>query len=283
MGKPETNMKKLLSCLLALLCSGLAFAQDNPECTKSTFSFFTTFDGFFIESCKESEFGAYKFEFDGAARIIERKGKYREVWFRKKPGSTRKVSGLQIIQNHVNAVKAVKGEVMSGSNEGIYKTLYQGNEIWIHLKVYSGNPEVDNFAIISVESVPMKQEVTAIGIKGSIDSQGKMALYGIYFDTGKSDIKTESEKELKEVATYLQTNPGVSVFLVGHTDNVGEPGANLTLSRSRGEAIKQYLVTKFQVDGKRLTGDGVGQLCPVTSNDSEAGRKLNRRVEIVRK
>lgn len=276
-------MKKLLYGLLAFLCTGPALAQDNPECTNATLRFFTTFDGFYIESCKESEFGAYKFEFDGAARIVERKGKYREVWFRKKTGSTRKVSGLQIIQNHVNAVKAVKGEVMSGSNDGIYKTIYQGNELWIFLKVYSGNADVDNFGMFSVESVPMKQEVTAIGIKGSIDSQGKMALYGIFFDTGKSDIKTESEKELKEVAAYLQTNPTVSVFIVGHTDNVGEPAANLTLSKNRGEAVKQYLVSKHQIDAKRLSGDGAGQLCPVTSNDSEAGRKLNRRVEIVKK
>jgi len=260
-----------------------AHSQDNPECSGKTFTFFTTFDGFYIERCVESEFATYDFWFDGSSRVIKRQGKYREVWFRKKAGSTRKISGLQIIQNHVNAIQAVKGEVMKGSDDGIYKTTYQGNELWIHLKAYSGNMDVDNFALYSIESQPMKQEVSAQGIKGSIDSQGKMALYGIFFDTGKSDIKPESEKELKEVAAYLQDNTTLSVYLVGHTDNVGDASANLILSRSRGEAVKQFLITKHKIDSKRLAGDGVGQLCPVTSNDTEAGRKLNRRVEIVKK
>lgn len=257
--------------------------QDNPECSGKVPSFFTTFDGFYIESCKESEFGSYSFEFDGAARIVERKGKYREVWFRKKPGNTRKVSGLQIIQNHVNAIKAVNGEVMKGSNDGIYKTTYQGNELWIHLTVYSGLVDVDNFAIKSIESVPMRQEVTAIGIKGSIDSQGKVALYGILFDTGKSELKTESAKELSEVAAYLKSNPAISIYIIGHTDNVGDLATNIKLSKARGESVKQYLILNHQIDGNRLASDGVGPLCPVTSNDSESGKKLNRRVEIVKR
>src|SRR6185436_7095031 len=213
-------MKTCLTLLLFMIAVAFprmgSAQQDNPECLNKVFSFFTTFDGFYIESCKESEFASYNFELDGAARIVEKKGKYREVWFRKKPGSTRKVSGLQIIQNHVNAIKTVNGEVVKGSNDGIYKTTYQGNELWIHLTVYSGTADVDNFAIKSIESVPMKQEVTAIGIKGSVDSQGKVALYGILFDTGKSEVKPESEKELKEVAAYLQNNPTALFFIIGH-------------------------------------------------------------------
>lgn len=277
------------SCTLLLLMIVSAFPrhvsaqQDNPDCLKKVFSFFTTFDGFYIDNCTESEFGSFKFEFDGAARIVERKGKYREVWFRKKAGSTRKVSGLQIIQNHVNAIQAVKGEVMKGSNNGIYKTTYQGNEVWIYLTVYSGAADVDNFAIKSIESVPMKQEVTAVGIKGSIDSQGKVALYGILFDTGKSEIKPESAKELSEVASYMQSNPTLSFYIIGHTDNVGELAANLKLSKARAGSVKQYLILNHKLDGNRLTADGVGPLCPITSNDAESGKKLNRRVEIVKK
>lgn len=274
----------LLTVLLVFSFSLCCRAQqDNPECTTKTFSFFTTFDGFYIERCEEAEFGSYKFELDGAARILEKKGKYRVTWFRKKKDSQRLVSGLQIIQNHVNAIKAVGGEVVKGSNDGIYKTMYQGNELWIHLKVYSGNKDVDNFGIFSIESVPMVQEVSAVGIKGAMDSQGKIALYGILFDTGKSDIKPESEKELKEVAGYLQSNPTVAVYIVGHTDNVGDAASNLKLSKSRGEAVKQYLITKHKIDAARLTGEGVGPLCPVAPNDNEAGKKLNRRVEIVKK
>lgn len=277
-------MKNLSASLLAVCISCCCLAQnDNPECAGKTFSFFTTFDGFYIERCNETEFASYKFELDGASRIVEKKGKLREVWFRKKKDSQRVVSGMQIIQNHVNAIKAVSGEVVKGSNDGIYKTTFQGNELWIHLRVYGPKPDVDNFSMISIESVPMVQEVNAVGIKGSIDNIGKIALYGILFDTGKADVKPESEKELKEVASYLQSNPGVSVYIVGHTDSQGDAATNLKLSKSRGEAVKQYLITKFKIEAVRLAGDGVGQLCPVASNDTEQGRKLNRRVEIVKK
>jgi outer membrane protein OmpA-like peptidoglycan-associated protein len=128
-----------------------------------------------------------------------------------------------------------------------------------------------------------KQEATAIDIKGSMDSLGKIALYGIFFDAGKSNIKPESAKELKAIANYLEGNPTITIYLVSHTDNVGAVNANLALSKKRGEAVKQYLVEKLMIDPNRLTGGGVGQLCPITSNDTEAGRKLNRRLEIVKK
>jgi outer membrane protein OmpA-like peptidoglycan-associated protein len=261
-----------------------AFGQaDKPECIHKTVAFFTTFDGFYIERCKESEFGSYRFELDGASRIVEKQGKFRQIFFRKKSDNQRKVSGLQIIQNHVNAIKSVKGEVVSGSKDRIYRTTYQGNDLWIEVLVYHGKEDVDNFSIVSVESQSMKQEVSALGIKDAIDRDGKMALYNILFDTGKSDIKSESEKELKEVAAFLQSNPTLSIYIVGHTDNVGSFNSNLTLSKSRGESVKQYLITKHSIDPKRLAGEGVGSLSPVSSNDSEEGRKLNRRVEIVKK
>jgi len=129
----------------------------------------------------------------------------------------------------------------------------------------------------------MKQEVSALDIKGSIASSGKIALYGILFDTGKSEIKSESEKTLSSVANFLKDNPEVNVYIVGHTDNVGDYALNQKLSKSRGESVKSYLVSKYGISATRLSGDGAGSICPVTSNDTEEGRALNRRVEIVKK
>ena len=108
-------------------------------------------------------------------------------------------------------------------------------------------------------------------------------MYGIPFDTGKSDIKPESEKAISSVATYLKENPEVNVYIVGHTDNVGDYTMNQKLSKSRGEAVKNYLVMRHNISATRLTGDGVGPVCPVTTNETEEGRSLNRRVEIVKK
>ena len=87
---------------------------------------------------------------------------------------------------------------------------------------------------------------------------------------------------LKELP-YLKENPEVNVYIVGHTDNAGDYAMNKKLSLSRGESVKNYLVTRFKISATRLTGDGAGPVCPVTTNETSEGRALNRRVEIVKK
>ncbi|PKL85305.1 MAG: hypothetical protein CVV22_08555 [Ignavibacteriae bacterium HGW-Ignavibacteriae-1] len=278
-------MKKHILLLLLCAIPILSYAQnDNPDCLEKTFKFFTVFDGFYVKDyCNYSEFGSYDFIVDRGARSIKKEGVYREVWFNKKEDNTRKVSGLQILQNHANAIKAAGGEVLKESDGSVFKTTYNGKELWIYVNANTNSTDLDNYGIISIEVDVMKQEVSALDIKESIASQGKIALYGILFDTGKSDIKPESEKAISSIATYLKENPGLNVYIVGHTDNVGSYDMNQKLSKSRGESVKNYLVTKYNILATRLTGDGVGPVCPVTTNETEEGKALNRRVEIVKK
>lgn len=278
-------MKKVILSLFMSLMALYSFAQkDNPDCLEKIFKFFTPFDGFYLtDYCKYSEFASAEFSVDRGARSIKKEGVYREVWFRKKEDNNRTVSGLQILQNHVNAIKAAGGEVVKESDGSVFKTTYNGKELWIYVNANTYSTDLDNYGIISIEVDVMKQEVSAQDIKGTIAFQGKIALYGILFDTGKSDIKPESEKAISSVATFLKENPEINVYIVGHTDNVGNFDMNQKLSKSRGESVKNYLVSKYGISTARLTGDGVGPVCPVTTNDTEEGRALNRRVEIVKK
>jgi OOP family OmpA-OmpF porin len=277
-------MKKVFfSVLISCVTIILSAQKDNPECQEKTFKFFTTFDGFYIDYCNYAEFGSYEFTVDRGARSIKKEGVYREVWFRKKGDSKRIVSGLQILQNHVNAIKAVGGKVLEESDGNVFITTYNGKELWIFVNASSYNKDLDNFGIFSIEVEMMKQEVSAQEIKGTIDSSGKIALYGILFDTGKSEIKPESDKAISSVATYLKENPEVNIYIVGHTDNTGDYALNQKLSQSRGESVKNYLVSRYGISATRLVGYGAGPICPVTSNDTEEGRALNRRVEIVKK
>jgi len=278
-------MKKVILSIFISCITLLTFSQNNnPDCLEKTFKFFTVFDGFYItDYCKYAEFGSTEFMVDNGARSIKKEGVYREVWFRKKEDNKRIVSGLQILQNHVNAIKAVGGEIVKESDGSVFKTKYNGKELWIYVNANTNSSDLDNYGIISIEVDVMKQEVSAQDIQGSLASQGKIALYGILFATGKSDITPESEKAIISVATYLRENPEVNVYIVGHTDNIGDYAMNQKLSKSRGEAVKNYLVTKYKISATRLTGDGAGPVCPVTTNDTEDGRKLNRRVEIVKK
>jgi outer membrane protein OmpA-like peptidoglycan-associated protein len=70
--------------------------------------------------------------------------------------------------------------------------------------------------------------------------------------------------------------------VVGHTDNVGQLPANLDLSHRRADAVVKILSTKYSIAASRLDAQGVGPLAPVASNDSDAGRAKNRRVELVK-
>lgn len=118
-------------------------------------------------------------------------------------------------------------------------------------------------------------------ISMGLSTDGKISLYGISFDTGKADIKTESRPQLAEMAKLLKDNSALKVFIVGHTDNQGLFDANQTLSQRRAEAIVAALVKDYRLDARRLSARGVANIAPVASNTSEAGRAKNRRVELV--
>jgi outer membrane protein OmpA-like peptidoglycan-associated protein len=106
---------------------------------------------------------------------------------------------------------------------------------------------------------------------------------GILFDTGKAEVKPESAPALKAVVDMLTQNPKLKVYVVGHTDNVGAVAANIDLSKRRGAAVVQALsVAPYNIAASRMESFGDGPTAPVASNDTEDGRALNRRVELVK-
>jgi OOP family OmpA-OmpF porin len=123
--------------------------------------------------------------------------------------------------------------------------------------------------------------VNADALAKGLAADGKLALYGIFFDTGKADIKPESKPQLDEMAKLMAAQKALKVFVVGHTDNVGALDANLALSQKRAEAIVAALAKDYKVDPKRMQARGTANFAPVASNASEAGRARNRRVELV--
>jgi outer membrane protein OmpA-like peptidoglycan-associated protein len=114
-----------------------------------------------------------------------------------------------------------------------------------------------------------------------LGENGRIALYGIYFDTDKVVVKPESRPTLDQIAKLLASQPKLNVFIVGHTDSQGTHDYNMTLSRRRAESVAATLVQNYKIAKSRLSAAGVGFLAPVRSNASEDGRALNRRVELV--
>ena len=124
-------------------------------------------------------------------------------------------------------------------------------------------------------------QIKADEMKEKIKKDGKIALYGIYFDTDKAEIKAKSEPTIKEIAKLLKDNPKLKLLIVGHTDNQGNFIYNKDLSKRRAQAVVKELVVKYGIDSDRLHPVGVSYAAPIASNDTEEGRAKNRRVELV--
>lgn len=101
----------------------------------------------------------------------------------------------------------------------------------------------------------------------------------IQFETGKSKLLSKAFPELDDLITYLEQNKNTKIIITGHTDSMGDPEDNLKLSLERAKTVMLYLVSK-NIDEERLMIEGKGDTYPIVSNDTDAGRERNRRVEI---
>jgi OmpA-OmpF porin, OOP family len=123
--------------------------------------------------------------------------------------------------------------------------------------------------------------VDAGAMSKALGSQGRVALYGIQFDTGKDVPKPESGRTLDEIASLLKSSPGLKLIVTGHTDNQGAFDFNVDLSRRRAASIVSILTGRYGIGADRLTPFGAGMASPIASNGDDGGRAKNRRVELV--
>jgi OOP family OmpA-OmpF porin len=148
----------------------------------------------------------------------------------------------------------------------------QGKNGGVYLDIVEGKP---------MEGGKVAADLNAADMAKGIATDGKVAIYGVYFDTGKADVKPESAAALAEMATMLKQSPKLKVFVVGHTDNQGAVAQNLALSQRRAESVIGALASTYKIDAARLSPKGVAAYAPLASNRAEAGRQQNRRVELV--
>lgn len=116
----------------------------------------------------------------------------------------------------------------------------------------------------------------------AIAGEGRVATQGILFDTGSDRLRPESTPTLKEIAGMLKEHGELRLRIEGHTDDVGDDAANLSLSERRAAAVAAFLVEMHGIDAARLESAGLGETRPVAGNDTPEGRQTNRRVELVR-
>ncbi len=247
-------------------------------------SYLNKIEGFDLnsKSCQNSEYNEFQFDYfnpKGERIKIKKGGIYYHLTYVKNQTVQKAISGSYIKQNYLNAVLKVKGECLSRDKD-MFKFKHENKNIYMQI-LEAADGDDRGYVVEIIEETDMKQEIE-LSIKDAIAKDGKIPLYGIVFDTDKSVIKPESDKELTVLLTYLKENSTVNIFVVGHTDNTGDFAHNMKLSKDRAAAVVSYLVSKG-ISQSRLNADGVGPLCPVTTNKDEEGRKKNRRVEIVLK
>ena len=157
-----------------------------------------------------------------------------------------------------------------------------GRTVWVHVTSDSGvtGGNWSSYKLVVLQEDAAAQVVTARKMLDELDKAGFIALY-LNFDTGKWDIRPESAGVVKEITALMQQQPALKISIEGHTDNVGTPAANKTLSENRARAVMQAVVAQG-IAADRLRSAGHGQERPIADNRSEDGRANNRRVELVK-
>lgn len=277
--KKQVGMALLLAGLFVFLV-GTAGAQETDAVGTKDHPLLSRMPGYYISRAETKDFDSHDFFLDGDKKIgVE--GKSTFIFYVLQPGG-KEPSRLEILRQYENAVKKIGGTVLDHDRDGssTLKVIQGDKEIWVHVDAYI----TSQYSLWIIEKAGMQQQVVAdaAAFSNDIRTMGHVAVYGIYFDSGKSEIKPVSDSALGEIAKVLKSDAALKLNVVGHTDNDGALDLNMKLSEARAAAVVQALVGKYGVAAGRLKAFGVGPLAPVASNDTADGKAKNRRVELVK-
>jgi OmpA-OmpF porin, OOP family len=265
--------------LLFAIAAPAAQQQDAAGC-KDLPLFPNRMPGYFIQKCEHQDFGYYEF-FTAKAPKKRVEGEVNVVYYRVFD-KTPERSGLEIVRNYENAMKKIGASIQGKDPNQTWWVngiaTVDGKPVWAEAMKANGF-----YVLHTVKVQDMEQTIVADAAAFSKDlkSAGHVAVGGIYFDTASATIKPDSAAAIQEIAKMLKADAAMKVFIVGHTDAVGNVDANLKLSRDRAESVVQALVSNHGIPATRLRPFGNGPFAPVASNATDDGRALNRRVELV--
>lgn len=271
----------------------------NPQLGK--FPYFGLIEGYRRGqvSNKDVDFDRYEF-FDGT-KIISIEGRLATI---AADGSN--ASAFQVFKTYESLVTGLGGvKVFEGKAEdmdplrlefsdmrhrypvygtdqiGVYIIRTPESEIWVEAYINPNRRGPYYLTVVEKRALEVKASLLpAEEMKKELDAKGHVALY-INFDFNKADIKPESQPIIREVVKLLKNNRGLNLKVEGHTDNVGTPDYNKTLSDARARSVVAALRVEG-IDARRLDAVGYGEDRPIADNGSDAGRAQNRRVELVK-
>ena len=304
----RSGMRLVFVALLALWGVSFAVAQSDVEGGKDH-PLISRYPGSVITQYTAVAFDEYtlplgKLEQDHWAKSQHLEGKLTNIHYESPVGR----SALEVFRNFSQALQRAGFQTMFTCSGGeqcgggtVGKVGWCGGCSPRQLSAKLARPEGDVYMSVYMEqdnsNTPVNIQLDVIEVKamesglvavnaeslaGDITRTGHASVYGIYFDTGKADVKPESDAALKEIAKLLQQNAALKLYVVGHTDDTGQVASNMDLARRRADAVVNVLSAKYGIAAARLNAQGVGPLAPMATNDSEEGRAKNRRVELVK-
>lgn len=312
----SANSAKSLFMLIPIICVGFMPAAEGADVSGSAdYPGIGRFEGSEIELYESENYdsttlasGPVLKDSDAESTALTVEGAVTRIMYKVPKGS----SALEVFRNFENRIlEAGFTSIVSGGPEQFkyYTFMYKhpveklrsnsmSNEVWylsaekeadgsktyvsLLVSPHSGG-DGQRARLIAVTTKAMENRMLdAEKMLSSINESGRVALYGIYFDTDSAGIKAESAPAMQEITRLLTDNPGLELIVVGHTDNQGSYDYNMDLSRRRADAVAMSLSADYGISSSRLRGAGVGYLAPAASNADEGGRQLNRRVELVR-
>jgi OmpA-OmpF porin, OOP family len=272
-------MKKisLFLVLSIFIFSSISFAQEKDMEGTKDHPLLSRIPNYYISDQANKDFDSYTSPYIDQDNVWE--GKLTQTNYTAQEGS-KELSFIQIVRNYENAVKKLGGKILLSETSRLNAKIEKNKGVtYVSVEAFNDGR---NYTLIIVENKPMEDEVTidAASLNKGISETGKIAVYGIYFDTGKSVIKPESKPTFVEIEKMLKDNPKLKLFVVGHTDIDGSLESNMKLSSDRAASVVKALIEN-KIEASRLKSGGVGPYCPVESNHTDEGKAKNRRVELV--
>lgn len=268
------SSRVLVPCLIMILCSSVIAVAETDKKGSADHPLFTRMPNMYIQNYKEAEFDQAKFPVKGSKpEAVE--GRLYKIAYKTNKGAE-KPSPLEIVRNHTGAIAQIGGKVLFDDGRDATMTLVKdGKEIWAKVDSTTGQ-----YTLTIVEKKAMTQAITSSAIFDALERDGFMVI-DIHFDFGKSTIQPESQQLIGQIVDMMKRNASLKVSVEGHTDNVGDPKSNKSLSSARAKAVLDA-VAKGGVNAGRMNAMGWGEEKPVADNKTEEGRAKNRRVELVK-
>jgi outer membrane protein OmpA-like peptidoglycan-associated protein len=179
--------------------------------------------------------------------------------------------GEEISFTGIRSKKVFKG--VTGADGKFSLLVPEGDKYVIRYKSFTDSEDYDSLDIPSLPGMIHQR------LNVTIEPPKVFTLKNVLFDTGKATLKPESFPSLNELASFMKLKKTLVIEVAGHTDDVGDPAANMKLSQQRAETVRTYLIQKG-VPADRITAKGYGDTEPVADNSTAEGKKQNRRTEV---